>query len=76
MEVVEELQQQLDGMDPTHEDYEETSRTLEACQDMAYAIEEGFVAVQEDESGELLFFPTTDEVEDDEISNDLEPSVA
>lgn len=36
---------------------EELERTYQVCQEMAYAVEEGFICCEEDEEGELYFFP-------------------
>lgn len=44
-------------MDPTHEDYEETSRTLAACKELSYAVTEGLISMEEDGDGEMRFYP-------------------
>lgn len=54
------MQEQLDGMDSTHEDYEETSHTLAACKEISYAVTEGLVSMEEDDEGEMRFYPQND----------------
>lgn len=58
--VIEELEQELEGMDSSSEEYEETFNTLETCKGISYALTEGFITAEEDEDGEIHFFPAED----------------
>lgn len=57
--VIEELQDQLEELDPMSDEFVETSQTLDVLRDMSYAIAEGFVTIEEGDDGEIRFFPVS-----------------
>lgn len=57
---MQELEQEISQTDSGPE-RDELERTLDVCKAMDYALSEGFITCEEDEDGELHFFPGAEE---------------